>query len=314
MVSTRSQDHTPAGVGTRLMKEVGSSNVTSGKSKQEDGVGPSPAQAVTKGRRISSTSKSELVSVVIPATPTGNALAEKTMASVEELPELRSKDQEPSVKDECSRSPTTPAQNTARGRPKSSISKRKKLSQNNTDSTSGNTTTESVNGVTRAFPDAGVADHEEPKKRSRPKTSKKSTLVPYPSADAGEGSNLANNNPPTFNLKVVGRQDKKQEEDIVDHGNGKPIVVKESKEVSPSPADRRKVIANVAKPKHKRFGSEDAVETAPQFATGGAESEHRSSAAENEESEDDAPETVTVSAGFDEARTSAIKAAKLAAK
>ena len=71
-----------------------------------------------------------------------------------------------------------------------------------------------------------------------------------------------------------------------------------------------------AKPSHKRFGSEE-TEVPGTISTVGIE-ERREGPGESSEDEsvsgDEAPETVTASAGFDKARTSAQGAAKVAAR
>ena len=71
-----------------------------------------------------------------------------------------------------------------------------------------------------------------------------------------------------------------------------------------------------AKPTHQRFGSEE-IEVPGTISTIGIEErkERREDLSEDESvSGDEAPETVTVSAGFDKARTSALRAAKVAAR
>lgn len=71
-----------------------------------------------------------------------------------------------------------------------------------------------------------------------------------------------------------------------------------------------------AKATHKRFGSED-IELAAMAPSDDTEERlgSQEDLPENEdESEDEAPETVTASAGFDKARTSALDAAKVAAR
>lgn len=74
--------------------------------------------------------------------------------------------------------------------------------------------------------------------------------------------------------------------------------------------------ATAAQSTHKRFGSED-VEVAGTVSSSGIEGRKggREDVSEDEvESGDEAPETVTASAGFDKARTSALGAAKVAAR
>ena len=75
-------------------------------------------------------------------------------------------------------------------------------------------------------------------------------------------------------------------------------------------------LTTAAKPTHKRFGSEE-IEISGTISTMGIEEreEGREDLPEDESvSGDEAPEMVTASAGFDEARTSALGAAKVAAR
>ena len=75
-------------------------------------------------------------------------------------------------------------------------------------------------------------------------------------------------------------------------------------------------LTTVARPTHKRFGSEE-IEIPGTISTIGIEEreESREDLSEDEGvSGDEAPETVTASAGFDEARISALGAAKVAAR
>lgn len=72
----------------------------------------------------------------------------------------------------------------------------------------------------------------------------------------------------------------------------------------------------VAKATHKRFGSEDieVLGPVPSTVIEDREEGQEDLAEDNGESEDEAPETVTASVGFDKARASALDAAKVAAR
>ena len=91
-------------------------------------------------------------------------------------------------------------------------------------------------------------------------------------------------------------------------GNGADISTLEKKPETYS--------ATTAKASHKRFGSEDieVLGTVPSAVTEGREGGREDLADDESESEDEAPETVTVSAGFDKARASTLDAAKVAAR
>ena len=89
-------------------------------------------------------------------------------------------------------------------------------------------------------------------------------------------------------------------------------------DVSPHGKKSEAFVGTAAQATHKRFGSEDieALEAVPSNSIEDREmSQEDISKDEGEsEDEDDAPETVTASAGFDKARTFALDAAKVAAR
>lgn len=74
--------------------------------------------------------------------------------------------------------------------------------------------------------------------------------------------------------------------------------------------------ATNAKATHKRFGSEDieVLGTVPSTGVQEQRGSQEDISEDGSESEDEAPETVTASAGFDKARTSALDAAKVVAR
>ena len=274
MVSTRSQDNTPAGATSQPSKILYPQVVVREKKRKVDIEGEeSPAQAVTKKRRRSAKSNGDAApssKASKPGRPRRSASRKAVHGDVAEAIDHNESDQKPSTQGSLPNPPQTPRMPTEQTVDDGKEGKAIEAATNIPNHTSG-LDDEVSEADDPAKPDAGSAT------RSRKgKTSKKRTRGSERTAGV--------------------------DEDVAD------ISIREKK---PDTA-----FATAAKATHKRFGSEDIEVLRPLTSSNIEEQEggQEDLSVHDGESEDEAPETVTASAGFEKARTSALDAARVAAR
>lgn len=274
MVSTRSQDNTPAGAASQPSKILYPQVVVREKKRKVDTEGAeSPAQAATKKRRRSAKSNRDAApssNARMPGRPGRSASTKAVHGDVAEAIDHNESDQKPSTQGSLSNSPQTPGMTTEQTIDDGKEGKAIEVATNIPNNTLG-LDDEVSEADDPAKPDAGSATRSRKgmTSKERRRDSERTARV---------------------------------EEDLAD------ISMREKKPDTP--------LATAVKATHKRFGSED-IEVPRPFTSSGIEEREggQEDLSEHDgESEDEAPETVTASAGFEKARTSALDAARVAAR
>ena len=273
MVSTRSQDNTPATGASQPSKLLHPQVVVLEKKRKVDNGGDdSPAQTVTKRRRRSANSNGD----VAPSSGAGKrgrprkrVSENTTIGDAVHAEDHSLSDEEPSTQGSRSDPPRTP--------------------ENATEQTIDYDENDKAVEVAINKPIHTPSSGDEV-----------SVAQKQVRSDSGSATRLREDKIP--------RKSKDSDGAAVVNRNGADTSILEEKPETSS--------VTAAKATHKRFGSED-IE-APAIVPSD-DIEERTGSEEDllvdeDKSEDEAPETVTASAGFDKARTSALDAAKVAAR
>lgn len=273
MVSTRSQDNTPAAGASQPLKVLHPQVVVLEKKRKIDNEGEdSPAQAVTKRRRRSSKSNGDAApssGARRPGRPRKRDSEKTSVADAVHVVDHNQSDQEPSTQVSRPGPPQTPENTTEKTIDYDEKDEAIEVASNKPSDTPSSG-------------DEALKAHEQVRPKSSSATKSRKAKSPSKNKDSDGTAGV--------------------------NGNGENMSTPRRKPETPS--------VTAAKATHKRFDSEEieVPATLPSTTVEEREGSQESISEAAYGSEDEAPETVTASAGFEKARTSALDATKVAAR